>query len=79
LQGHFFPLFLSHWPIDRKNRSIFPKAVAIGESLPSFSHLTTVRPIPVNPIVFVNAQNRMSRIVPVDTSIGNDLVEARIA
>jgi len=35
--------------------------------------------MPVNPIVVVDAQNRMTRIVLVDTSIGNVLVEARIA
>ena len=60
------------------NRSIFPKAVTVGENLPTFSHLLRVRPIPVNPVVFVNAQNRMPRIVLVDISIGNVLVEARI-
>lgn len=35
--------------------------------------------MPVNPIVFVDAQNRMARIVRVDTSIGDVLVEARVA
>ena len=78
LLSHFDTVFHGHWPIDRKNRSIFTKAVAVGKRLPSVSHLITVRPMPINTVVFVDAQNRMTRIVLVDTSIGNVLVEARI-
>lgn len=77
--GHFYWLLLSHWPIDRPNRFIFPKAVAVGERLHSVSHLITVRPMPVNPVVIVDAQNRMTRIVAVDTSTGHVLVKAHVA
>jgi hypothetical protein len=66
-------------PVDLKNRFIFPEAVAIDQSLRSVSHLITKRPIPVNSVVSVGAQNRMSRIVHVDTSIGNVRLEAPTA
>ncbi len=72
---HFLSFLIKKWPADRKNPSILPKAVAIGERLPLVWHLTTDHLMPVTPVVSIDAQNPMPRIVLVDTSIGNVLVE----